>query len=358
MRLKTYTAKTMNEVMSRVREELGPDAIIINIDQGKRVGGVRVTAAFEGEIRPRREPATPRPVPSPALTEDEPKVSAGRKSNSGPSRKSRSRPFDMAELTAVMSHQGIPYDMAMRLQTAASAIDANSLPEALAAALETCFGFHPIGIRANKPFILIGPPGAGKTVSTAKLAAEAVLNGQTVRLISTDTVKSTGIEQLEGFARLIAMGIETAASPGELGALLKPGYGGKERADLTLIDTQGFNPFQVDELEEAARFIKASGAEPVLVLPAGLDPMEAADIAEIFASMGARRLISTRLDAARRFAGILTAAQAGNLAIAAFGRSPYVAQNLEAANPLMLARIIAALPKSRYQTQKKERASR
>ncbi len=81
-------------------------------------------------------------------------------------------------------------------------------------------------------------------------------------------------------------------------------------------------------------------------------------MAEIFASMGARRLISTRLDAARRFASILTAAQAGSLAIAALGRSPYVAQNLEAATPLLLARIIAALPKSRYQTQKKERVSR
>ncbi len=346
MRLKTYTEKTMKAAMARVREELGPDAVIVNIDQGKRVGGVRITAAYEGRLRQRAAPTPPRPEPSPAAT-----------GGKGRQRKTPPRAFDMADLTAVMSHQGVPYDMAMRLQTAATSVDVNSLAEALSVALETCFTFEPLTAHRGRPLMLIGPPGAGKTVSAAKIAAEAVLNGEDVRIITTDTVKSTGLEQLESFAHLMEQRVETATSPRELKAVLHSRREGKGKPDLVIIDTCGINPFLVEELEEAAHFIKEAGAEPVLVLPAGMDPMESADIAEIFASMGARRMIATRMDTARRFAGILTAAQAGRLSLAALGRSPYVAQQLEAATPLSLARILAALPRAKAGMHTRKRAA-
>lgn len=360
MRLKTYTGKTMAAVMERVRKELGPDAIIVNSEQGKKVGGARVTAAYQGEARPAKKSELPTPTPSPAtdpsLDDALPEQSTAGEPDRGTERGTERAedaplPFDVAELTAIMSHQGIPYDLAMRLQTAATSVNAASLPEALSAALETCFTFQPLGgLSESRPLILIGPPGAGKTVSTAKLAAEATLNKRRVRVISTDLTKSTGVEHLESFAHLMKLGVETAETADELQALLgqsnSNGYG-----DITLIDTPGLNPFHVDELENMAGMIKAAGAEPIAVMPAGIDPMEAADMAEIFSSMGARRMIATRLDTARRFAGILTAAQAGRLAISGLGRSPYVAQNLESATPLVLARIIAALPQSRSKTR-------
>ena len=48
-----------------------------------------------------------------------------------------------------------------------------------------------------------------------------------------------------------------------------------------------------------------------LVLPAGLDPGEAADLACAYATAGARLLVVTRLDLARRLGGVLAAAAAG-----------------------------------------------
>lgn len=338
MRLKTFSGKTMKEVMTAVREEMGADAIIVSIDQGKRVGGVRVTAAVENDSAP-KAPAKPKAKSSPAV-ESERRLKA-----------EESRPYDVAELKAVISHHGLPFDLADRMQEACSAIDADSLPEAIATALDNLIAFEPLQLPAMRPLMLIGPPGAGKTVSTAKLAAEAALNGQKVRLITTDTVKSGGVQQLDRLAQLMELTVETAAEPEELSSLLASG----DPDATAIIDTRGTNPFNMDEILSLARFVKHNGVEPVLVLPAGIDAMEAGDIAEVFASTGARRAIFTRLDTARRYASVLTAARNGKLAIAAVSRSPYVAEGLETPTPLLIARIFASLPRAPRKVEQKER---
>ena len=66
----------------------------------------------------------------------------------------------------------------------------------------------------------------------------------------------------------------------------------------------------------------------MLVLPAGGDPAEAADLAEAFAGVGASRLLATRLDTARRLGAILAAADAAPLASATAVASPHVADGL------------------------------
>src|SRR5579871_4254196 len=51
MRLRNFTAPSMQEAMALVREALGPEAIIVSTDD--EPGGVRVTAALdEAEPRP------------------------------------------------------------------------------------------------------------------------------------------------------------------------------------------------------------------------------------------------------------------------------------------------------------------
>lgn len=327
MRLKTFSAKTMKEVMTQVREEMGADAIIVSIDQGSKKG-VRVTAAVEATA-PRPEPEDSGPAEPASLAEL--------------SRESESRPFDLAELTAVFSYHGVPFDLASRLQDAVTANVASSLNEALALGLEMVVRLSPLGVAQAMPIMLIGPPGAGKTVSCAKLAAEAMLNNKTVRIITCDTIKTGGVQQLQHLAQKMSLDVDVAESEDKLKALLE------ERdpdTDLTLVDTAGTNPFDVDELKHLARLVRAADAEPVAVMTAGLDPQESGDIAEVFASMGAKRLIVTRLDAARRFASILTAARGGRLALAALGRSPFVADGLDTPNYMALARLLTTFPRT------------
>lgn len=323
MRLKTFNAKTMKEVMTQVREEMGPDAIIVSIDQSTKIRGIRVTAAVEGTIhKPDNGPANN--ITLKTLHNDE-----------------DPRPFDLAELTAVFSYHGLPFDLASRLQDAVTANVAESLNEALALGLEMVIRLSPLSVPQVAPIMLIGPPGAGKTVSCAKLAAEAMLNGHSVRLITCDTVKTGGVQQLRHLAEKMQLGVEVAKDEKALKRLMSKDI----EADITIIDTAGTNPFEVEELQSLAHLVKTADAEPVVVMTAGLDPQEAGDIAEIFASMGAKRLLVTRLDAARRFASLLTAVRGGRLSLAALGQSPYVADGLQSPTYMTLARMLTHFPR-------------
>ena len=326
MRLKTYHAKTMSAVMDLVRTELGPDAIIVQIDEGK--SGVRVTAALEAGATPPPPETAPEPAQTPLAYEV-----------SHPTPKAKE--FDTADISAVLNHHGVPFDTASHISEAARAINGGSLPEAFSAALETAIRFSPLTDSTTRPVMLIGPPGAGKTICAAKLTADAVLHERPVHLISIDTVKAAGIQQLDHYAQLMKQTVSTAGTPGELDAVIRA----KDlKGGLTIIDTPGTNPFDMDELKALLAFIQEIDAEPVLVLPAGLDAFDAQEMAGVFAHMGCQRFIATRLDAARRYSSIIMAARPGFLSFAAFSRSPYVADGLEPATPLSVARLMTALP--------------
>jgi len=325
MRLKTFNARTMIEAMDMVRAELGADAIIIQSDEGK--AGVRITAALEAGATPPTPETAPIPAQTPLGYEAShaiPKIAD----------------FDTADIRAVLNHHGLPFETAGHLEQSATAVNAGSLSEAIGSALETTIRFSPLTDAHQRPIMLVGPPGAGKTICAAKLTADALLHERGVHLISTDTVKAAGIQQLDHFAQLMKQTVSTADTPGELAAVINSR---KNHNCLTIIDSPGTNAFDMHELEELLKFIQKVDAEPVLVMPAGLDPLDAQEIAGVFAKMGCQRFIATRLDAARRYAGIVMAARPGFLSLAAISRSPFVADGLETATPIAFSRLFTAL---------------
>jgi hypothetical protein len=77
-------------------------------------------------------------------------------------------------------------------------------------------------------------------------------------------------------------------------------------------------------------------ASTALVLPAGLDPADAEDLAIGFKNLGASMLIATRLDLSRRMGGLLAAADRG-LAFTEAGTSAAVAEGLTKITPDFIA---------------------
>jgi flagellar biosynthesis protein FlhF len=302
MRLKTFTAASMGEAMEHVRQTLGEDAVIISSQTLPATGDVWVTAAI-----------------------DQPDDDVDAKPSTG-----------TAAIIQALNDHGAPIGFIDKLLDGVPSDNTASPEVALAAAFETRLRFAPIEEKLLRPVMLVGPPGSGKTVAAAKLAARARLDGRDCLLISTDTERVGGSARLAAFAQILKLELHTADAKAGLSEISRTANG---RA--AFIDSASVNPFDSTEMSELASAAAAGGAEPVLVMAAGGDALEAAEIARAFAAIGAVRMIATRLDTARRHGGILAATSTG-LALAELGASPTIGDGLLPASAASLARTLLA----------------
>jgi flagellar biosynthesis protein FlhF len=325
MRLKSFSAPTLSEAMAEVRKALGDNAIIVATREED--GLMRVTAAMDDSPLP-PPPAQPLSTPQPDpfaegdLTDPESEDAIDR-------------------VITALEHHSVPRELITHLTDTLHAFDLEQPILALGAVLDATFSFQPLpDAEAHRPIMLVGPPGAGKTLSIAKLATRAALKGHRVSVITTDTDRAGGIEQLAAFTRLLNVDLleveDLEALPDAIAV--------RKDVQQVLIDTAGQNPFDPVAMGALGRLIKKTGAEAILVLPAGLDAAESADVAMAFQAAGATRLLATRLDMARRLGSLLAAAHKGRLRFCDAGASASVTVPLSPLNPMSLARML--LPES------------
>ncbi len=308
MKLRSFTGKTLPDAMRQVREALGPDAVILSTQPAETGTGVRLTAALED---------TP--------LEDFDLADGGGALQS------------VDDITDALAYHRFPTGLLDRLLGAAANLASSDPVLALAGALDSEFAFAPLpAAKPPRPLMLVGPPGAGKSATVAKLCAHARLKGGTPQLITMDSEKAGGLAQAASFAQALGLDLEQAADSQDLAARVDKDASSR----LIVIDTAGVNPFNDKDMRRLAQAAEASGAGLVVVLPAGGDAMESAEMAIAFAAIGADRLIGTRFDIARRLGGILSATQAGNLALMAVSTSPTIGDVLLPINPVSLARLL------------------
>lgn len=325
MRLKTFTAPTTAEAMRMVRAEMGDDAIIVSTQRDTNGGAARVTAAVED------------------FSDEHESFATGGGGDLGKTE---------TAIREALNFHGTPPRLTERLIEEACSLKSGNPTLALAGALDAHFGFKPLGEAGDaKPIMLVGPPGAGKTITAAKLAARSTLAGHKPDIATIDTKRAGGVEQLSVFTRILNLDLKTVETVNEISRLAETW----KQGGPVYIDTMGVNPYSDTEMETLDLFIKAAGAEPVLVMAAGCDAMEAADTATSFSLIGAGRLLATRLDIARRLGGILAAADvlaAGHMKFCNVSITPHVADGLSPINPASLARLI--MPGSTETTQELE----
>lgn len=320
MRLKTFYAKSMTEAMRQVKEALGEDAIIV-ATRDEPGGSVRLTAAIEQTTQ--EKPAAPKAPPMKAiakktslenLIDDEDGIAES--------------------LTSLLAAHRTPSSVIEKIISAAESMGMQSEEEALASALAAVYKFEPLPLkRHSRPLVLVGPPGAGKTLTSAKLAARATLNGLKASVITTDTARAGGIEQLQAFLDILSIELKPAEDAKSLKRQLEKSI----NDDQIIIDTGGLNPFDPKEMKELALILKSDDVDSVLVLPAGGDAEESAEMAMTFALLGVKKILPTRLDFARRLGGLLTAADRANMAFADASHTPNVAMGLLQLSPAQLA---------------------
>ena len=379
MDIKTFRARTMQDALHLVRQELGPDAAVLHTRQIGRGGPwqwlfgrrqVEVTASAHLQV-PSRLPARVRQPAAPAgAVETRPAPLAFdyraqyRDDLKDQLSHLQSMVEDLCDRTARATHPELPealfkcftdmIEADVTEETARELIDrvrAEVEPERLLDTLLvkskiariveaeiTVTG--PIRIEPGRRTLvaLVGPTGVGKTTTIAKLAANYRLREKKrVGLITVDTYRIAAVDQLRTYADIIDLPMEVVATPRQL----REASARLADLDLVLLDTAGRSPRDDVQIQELRSMLAEAKPDQVhLVLSAVASAKSLASISRRFAEVGTTAVLLTKLDEAAGLGSLLELLRTANLPLSYLTDGQNVPDDIAVASAKKLASAI------------------
>jgi len=180
-------------------------------------------------------------------------------------------------------------------------------------------------------FAVVGPTGAGKTTTIAKLAARWTMRygSRDLALVSTDAYRIGAREQLMTYARILGATMHAPNSGPELARVLE----GLKSKKLVLIDTAGMGPRDVRLNEQLAALARgAKGAQFMLALPAQGEGLALEDIIRAFAPVNPAACILTKVDEAASLGAVISTTLRHKLKIAYLCNGQRVPEDVHSAH--------------------------
>lgn len=330
MKMNKYTADSMTEAMSKVRADLGDDAVILNskVVYSKGFLGLfkkKSIEVFAGMDRPElptkqikfkqnelEKTATSNDSVSLELKKELTDIKALVQSMQRPIEQSK-YPEEIEVFLNFLRNQEINQELITRIgdelfdnqketdseqhlydfrQSAEKIIkeELKDLP----------FGGHSY----HKKYInVLGPTGVGKTTTIAKMAAHAVLQKKKkIGFITTDTYRIAAIEQLKTYAGLLQAPVEVVYNSEDFANTLDI-YSNR---DLVYIDTAGRNYKEIKFVEDVKKLINfEENVESYLVLSSTAKEKDMETIVEQFLSFPIEQFIFTKVDETNSIGSIL-----------------------------------------------------
>src|SRR5436305_3521211 len=240
MKLKSYYSPTVEDAIAMARQELGPDAMLVNsrraLPETRHLGEyevVFVTDAPGTPVEQAERLAHPSHAPdrlsadvSDLKRELETMRRALTRSAYAP-QPWRGASTSLYEAYAVLTGGDLNPELARAIVDGAQARaesgmgnDPGAFDRALSQELTSRISVQPaLGRGEAKPHIvaLVGPPGCGKTTTLVKLAVNyGLASRRPVLLLSMDTYRVAAAEQLRSYAAILGVGFHV---PGTLAAL-------------------------------------------------------------------------------------------------------------------------------------------
>jgi flagellar biosynthesis protein FlhF len=363
MKIKTYNAPDMRQALRQVRDDQGPDAIILSSRQVAE--GVEVTVAMDPEASALLEAASNRVPTAPAATSSSFAELLSRTAIAAPPVPSvppvdtqvgeelRSlrhllewqlsqlawndltrRAPALAELLKELTQMGLSSALANQLlgelPSGLSPQDAHRRALAHLARYLSVTGDTLLDQGGR--IALVGSTGVGKTTGIAKLAARWVIRHGTrdIALISLDNQRFGAHEQLRVLGRLLGVESYTLNDPAELPQLLQR----LAMHRLILIDTAGISPRDADLVNCAATLRQVAEQCEVdiwLTLSAGAQAGVLEETLQQFAVFAPRAVLLTKIDEAAGLGGALSALVAAQLPLSYISEGPRIPEDLSPA---------------------------
>jgi flagellar biosynthesis protein FlhF len=324
MQIKTFKAPDLAMALSRARAEFGPDALVLATNELR--GRLGLTSVEITVARARSE--------------------ASRSSHTQGQGRGAGEPAEpgssLRAAVGALVDSGLSAELAARFARSASRGlsregDATSLIAAAEQGMKELVSFVARPLRPRVLFI-VGPPGAGKTTTTAKLAARWRQRGdQPVVFANADDRKPGAEQQASAYSRQLGLTLCRVAEPADLLRAMRQAG----RRGSVLVDTAGIGASDSERLRALGRLRGAiGGAEVALLVPAGVHREEARRIVERFRPLGPTCLGLSRVDDGCRLGELVTAIVPTGMPLAFITSGHDVRSRLEEASPRGLTALL------------------
>jgi flagellar biosynthesis protein FlhF len=338
MKIKRFEGKDMEEVLKQVREEFGPEAIILSTKKLKpslekfnifRSSGIEVVAAvdrFENYSKSNSSNPT-------SLSKS---IDGSFVSEKG------EEDFFIQQFLSL----GLPLNFVNKfieeIKDSQKEIAGSSIPEIyrgfLRWKLMDYIETYVPNFDKMRIWSFIGPTGVGKTTTMVKLAAQLSLTiTPKITLVTIDTYRIGAIEQLKTYADILKLPMEIAHYPDELKKIIRKWDG----QNLLLIDTPGRSPNQQNEIEELKGFLNIyPNIENHLVLSATTKDKDLDRIVHQFSILPIESYIFTKIDETDHFVPIFNQVYRYKRPITYLTNGQRVPEDIELATKSKVANLI------------------
>lgn len=191
----------------------------------------------------------------------------------------------------------------------------------------------PLKTKESSPLVcaFVGPTGAGKTTTLAKLAAHYKLNkNKSISVLTADTYRIAAIEQIRTFTDIMNIQLQVVFSPEEV----EEAIAACANDDIVFVDTAGRSRKNADHMRDLRAFLEVLHPDEIhLVLSATTKDADCMSMVEQYRPFGVNRVLFTKLDETGRLGNIFNTVIRTKVPVSYFTFGQGVPDDIELAQP-------------------------